>query len=272
MIGGNYSPKGDQEESKFTEQRFFEVNREERHYCALLAHALLSSKPARTSFTEMINSRCKINFSSDSLEVHLEAAVLRDYWNALGNSKKYPLETNQRRRQVLKGIIKHMGYSIDIIDNNPFFWTKGINGDGSKLWSPGHWDEKAIKAAPLPNLKKIKWAFNAKPDIMMISNEHVLLIEAKIESPEGKYDKFGTGQKQIQKLIADLMKQFIPTFQNTTIKNILLALKSPNEDEWPYHITWEDVIDILKTTHLDAFTQECFKQLQTQYYSNANNH
>ncbi|MBF4482338.1 hypothetical protein [Dehalococcoides mccartyi] len=255
----------------FTNQRYIEVNREERHFCALFVHALLSSELVRTAFIEMIRSRYGIELFSDSLEIYLEAAVLRDYWNNLGDSRRYSLETSQKRRQVLNGIVEYMGYNISAIDDNPFFWTNGIDGNKSKLWSPSHWSSSAIEASALPNLLKVKWAFNAKPDIMMISDGCALLIEGKLESLEGKYDASGQGQEETQQLIANLLKEFIPTFRQTVFHNMLLALQSPGRGRWPMSITWKDIIDILKTAPLDVFTQECFGQLQTRYYSNTDN-
>lgn len=254
-----------------TDQRYIEVNREERHFCALFVHALLSSELVRTSFIELIRSRYNIELFPDSLEIYLEAAVLRDYWNNLGDSRRYSLETGQKRRQVLNGIIEYMGYSASVIDDNRFFWTNEIDGNKSKLWSPGHWSTSAIEALALHNLLKVKWAFNAKPDIMMISGGCALLIEGKLESSEGKYDTSGQGQEEIQKLIANLLKEFIPTFRHTVFHNMLLALQSPRGGRWPLSITWKDIIDILKAAPLDVFTQECFEQLQTRYYSNTDN-
>jgi hypothetical protein len=251
----------------FTNQRYIEVNREERHFCALFVHALLSSKLVRTSFIEVIRSRYGIKLSPDSLEIYLEAAALRDYWNNLGDSRRYSLATSQKRRQVLNGIVEYMGYSGSVIDQYPFFWTNGIDGHKSKLWSPSHWSSSAIEDSSLTNLLSVKWAFNAKPDIMMISDGCALLIEGKLESSEGKYDASGQGQEETQQLIANLLKEFIPTFRQTIFYNMLLALQSPSRGRWPLSITWKDIIDIIKPAPLDIFTQECFDQLQIRYYS-----
>jgi len=253
----------------FTNQRYIEVNREERHFCALFVHALLSSEIVRAAFVEMVRSRYGIGLSPDSLEIYLEAAALRDYWNSLGDFRKYSLATKQQRRHVLNGIVEYMGYNSNVIDEYHFFWTNEINGDKSKLWSPGHWSSSAIQASSLTNLLRVKWAFNAKPDIMMISDGCALLIEGKLESPEGKYDASGQGQEETQQLIADLLKQFVPTFRQTTFHNILLARQSPSKDRWPLSFTWKDIIDILKPAQLDIFTHECFDQLQSRYYSDA---
>jgi hypothetical protein len=41
---------------------------------------------------------------------------------------------------------------------------------------------QALKNGGLDELIKVKWAFNAKPDILLISPESMLVIEAKVES------------------------------------------------------------------------------------------
>jgi hypothetical protein len=76
-----------------------------------------------------------------------------------------------------------MGYHDVEIDGYSFFFT---NSKPGKLWNPGHWNKSAIESSGLKELLKVKWAFNAKPDIMIISNGHVILIEGKLESREGK--------------------------------------------------------------------------------------
>ena len=231
-------------------------------------HVLLSSGLARTSFTELISSKCDIKLDPERMEIFLEAAALRDYWNKLGDSKKYEKDTHNKRRQVLNSIVKNKGYNANVIDEYSFFWTNGINGNNTKLWSPGHWNSSAIEKSPLTDLIKVKWAFNAKPDIMIITNSSAILIEGKLESPEGKYSGTGQGQEETQRLIAHLLKELVPAFSQIEFHNMLLALRSPKKEKWPLSITWEDVIGIVKPAPLDTFTQECFEQLRIRYYPN----
>ena len=78
------------------------------------------------------------------------------------------------------------------------FWT-GVVGK-SKLWSPGRWSEKSLKESGLEALIPVKWAFNAKPDLMILSGEQALLIEAKLESGEGRDEQSGYEQLSSQML------------------------------------------------------------------------
>lgn len=255
----------------FLNKTYIEVNREERHYCSLFAHALLSSEIVRTRFSEIISSKCeKIKLNPTRMEVFIEVAALRDYWNALyddNSNKLYNENTHANRRGVLDEILKLSQFDPGIIDIHSFFWTKGIN---TKLWNPGHWSVPAIEQSGIKNKDELinsKWAFNAKPDMMIISNNHAILVEAKLESIEGKYGRSGEDQEKIQKRIGCLLKKLVPAFQQVKFCNMLLAKHPPKGNKWPLYATWEDIIGIISKAQLDKFTEENFDQLRTRYYS-----
>ena len=62
----------------------------------------------------------------------------------------------------------------------------------------------------LEKLKEVKWAFNAKPDILLVSRSNVLLFEAKLESVEGK-KKNGYQQYPTLERISSLWEFLIPS-------------------------------------------------------------
>jgi hypothetical protein len=254
-------------------QRYIEVNREERHFCALFAHALLSSGLARNSLSELVLSRSNIQLDPNNMEVYIEVAALRDYWKTLDDSKTYSANTHEKRRQFLNKIIENTPLHPNVIDKYQFFWTKGIDGKNTKLWNPGHWSEKAIKADMVSIIEQkkflnIKWAFNAKPDMMIASSNQAILIEAKLESPESKYGQSDGDQEEIQKLVGYLLTKIVPAFREIQFHNMLLAKENPNpkKTKWPLSITWREVINIIGETDLDEFTKENFAQLRTRYY------
>ena len=144
----------------FNNKLYIEVNREERNYCALYAHSLLSSNKVRERFSELMKNRYSLDLDPQNFEIYLEVAALRDYWNDLGDPKKYSEETHSKRLLVLKEILIDQGINEPIINKYDFFWTKG---KPKKLWSPGHWSNEGIQGSGLMTLQKIKWAFNAKP-------------------------------------------------------------------------------------------------------------
>ena len=147
---------------------------------------------------------------------------------------------------------------MSVIDEQPFFWTGQIGI--SKLWSPGHWDLKAIRTAGLNDLEKVKWAFNAKPDLLVISNGSVLMIEAKLESGEGRDGGSGYRQLEVQEQVAHLLKVLVPQFHTSDFHNMVLTVKPTGSG-----ITWREILDIIGRNEVDAFTQECLGQLQRFY-------
>lgn len=250
----------------FNEKTYPEVNREERNYCFLFGHALLMSKAMREGFARLAQDRLGVALDPDAFEVFVEAAALRDYWYDLGDPSSYNTEIDARRRAVVKKILGHYDKSLDLIDQQDFFWTKSMN---SKLWYPSHWNIEALKLAGLDDLVKVKWAFNAKPDILIVTPSSMLVIEAKIESPEGcKADKekdFIYQQLKIQDLIIEMWKLLIPKFQNKICKLALLDVRGGEKG-----FAWSEIIELVDKSEVDDFTRRSMASLK-RYYSKREN-
>jgi len=242
----------------FSEKSYSEVNREERFFCFLLSHALLMSKHVRQGFAELVSKKCNVHLNPDELEVYVEAAALRDYWRDLGDPVAYSPETHNRRRAVLELIFQKYSISADVLDKHDLFWTSS-----KKLWNPNHWSEKALEEAGLKELIKVKWAFNAKPDILLISPESMLVIEAKVESAEGCKADVEYKQFQTQRLISELWQLLIPGFQNRKLVNAVLNVSSSLE-EIPV-IQWSEIIDLISGSDVDAFTRKAMGELSRYY-------
>jgi hypothetical protein len=238
--------------SMFNDKPYSAVNREERFYCALFAHALLSSEALRQRFAEFVAARLDVALDPASLQVYLETAALRDYWYDLGSATKYTAETHARRRTVLDAILRTMEIDPSVIDTSPFFWSSGL---GSKLWFPGRWSTDKLKEAGLTPLVQVRWAFNAKPDMLLLSPRGALMIEAKVESSEGSNDS-GYDQLLTQELIIRLWRELIPGFSSIPIQLTTLKLRRDTNG-----ITWSDLLNQLKGTDVDDFTQTCFQRL-----------
>ena len=237
----------------FNDKPYLEINREERFYCALFGHALLSSQLVRERFAKLVQSKFSLSLQPATIEVFLEVAALRDYWNDLGDPIVYSEETHRKRRVVLTSILQMMGVPEIAIDAHHFFWTSGQH---KKLWSPGRWEPKLIKESGLDELKTIRWAFNAKPDILIISDSAALMIEGKLESGEGRNEDSGYQQYDIQDLIVRLLQLLVPQFKDVMFRKTVLALNPPNG------ISWKDVLALVDCGGLDDFTVKCFSQLK----------
>ena len=245
----------------FNVKPYFEVNREERFFCFLFAHALLSSRSVRVGFAELAKEKCDMEqaLDPDELEVYVEVAALRDYWHDLGNPSEYSDLTRDRRRTVLEQILKIREVEPEMLDKHDLFWT---SPNKKKLWCPSHWGIEELKNAGLEKLKEVRWAFNAKPDILLVSPKTMLLIEAKLESGEGRKDETGYKQYEIQELIVDLWKQLIPEFQHRKLAQARLEVKGTGNNT----ITWADILAIIADSDIDAFTRNALDQLKK--YSN----
>ena len=238
----------------FQDKAYWEVNREERFYCALFAHAVLSSPKCRAGFVNWACQRFDVDFDPEEIEVYLEVAALRDYWSDLGDPVRYDSETHRRRRAVLDVILASRGVASNTVDAEPLFWTSGV---GSKLWSPGRWNLERLEAAGLGALKPVRWAFNAKPDMLIMSPSGAIAIEAKVESGTGRDKKAGYDQLEIQQLITQLWTELIPVFSRMPVHLTTLLLKpGPGVG-----LSWMEVIDFLENDEVDNFTKKCLARL-----------
>lgn len=234
-----------------------EINREERFYCFLVCHAILSSGGFRKGFLNLIEGKYNVNLDQNGIEIYPEAAVLRDYWHNLGNPKKYDKKTNERRRSLLGYLlINYVNLPESTIDENRFFWTN-YGKPNNKLWSPGHWDLKSIngngfKEGQIKKLYDIKYAFNCKPDIMLVSNDTIILFEAKVESKIGRNNQ-GYDQYETQIFLGKLLKDLVPIYNNGTFLNILINHESNKEN-----ISWEELVCIMNDSDIDQFSRKSF--------------
>jgi hypothetical protein len=271
---------GAKEKGMFGSEPYLDVNREERFYCFLLGHALLVSPHVRASFTALAQPHVALD--ANTLEVYVEMAALRDYWIVLGDPLEYSEETHARRRAVLEHLLSCCTLSSELIDQQDFFWTG--KGDARKLWSPGRWrlpkeSSEELPYAVLQNLWNLKWAMNAKPDMLLMSPGAALIVEAKVESGEGSYggkqgsegvskrgaraeaEVFTAKQKDIQGLIGKLMRATIPAFRDVRISNATLGLPGREDAGEAFDFTWEQVRVLCDTDEVDAFTRAAFGAL-----------
>ena len=242
----------------FNDKLYSEVNREERFFCFLLSHALLMSHQVRKGFAALAEKKCNLCLDPEHLEVYVEAAALRDYWRDLGDPVNYNEETHNRRLSILELIFKRYNISLDILDQREVFWTST-----KKLWNPNHWSIDGLKKAGLDQLIEVKWAFNAKPDIVLVSSVSALVIEAKVESPEGCKADVEYKQFKTQQLVSDLWQLLIPEFKRRKLVNAILSVSSLSENI-PV-IEWRDIVNLIGASDVDQYTKNAMYQLQRYY-------
>jgi hypothetical protein len=220
----------------FSDKKFYEVNREERHYGFLPLSSLIYDQKFLSSFIKLIQEKNIIDFTdSKDLDIYAEVALFRDYWFDLGDHKKYTNELHKSRFEIVKSVLNIMNINSEIIEQYDFFWTGKIGE--SKLWYPGRWEIEKMKDAEQNEninnfeLLRIRWAFNAKPDILIKSSKQALFIELKIESGIGENQE-GYDQEQTQKDIILFAKEIIPEFLGNKVERLLISQNEPNSIKW----------------------------------------
>ena len=186
------------------DEPYFQFDREERHLAAILFH-LLNHKDNAERALRSTERDWKVNPAE--FGVYLEYSYPRDLWNKMG----VKVESNNRKRDVIIGMLRSHGFDTSKLaslteekDFNAFF-IEPHRASRDFIESPANWNLTQIaKSLPLPSSNsdlvtacKIKWAFKAKPDIVIHANrEHALCIELKLESGEGSYPS-EAGEKKL---------------------------------------------------------------------------
>lgn len=207
-------------ETNASVDHYVEIVREERFFCSILLHDLLSSEQRMKNFLE----KCEVpeNFlePSNKFLAYIEYAMARDLWSRLDNKSKMmficdwiDLPQDLVKLDITKedNIVK---FNRELVKDNPA--KRQIN-------SPCKWSIEKInnlfkgKKQNIELACKLKWAFNIKPDIVVeCGKDYVVCVEAKMESRESRYpttkkDKeilglFSMTQIEVQKfLMQDLL-------------------------------------------------------------------
>lgn len=250
----------------FNDKPYHTINREERHFGFLFGSALIHNQEFVKEIFRKYNDLIGSSLEALNFEIFLEVAALRDYWFDLGNSLEYSPDTHFRRRKVLNMILQKKGYDTELIDQEKVFWTNGKIGTG-KLWCPSEWNVTELRKFEKTenDLASVRWSFNAKPDVLIVSNNCAVFIEIKVESGGGR-SYSGYDQLKIQKEISLWMKLLIPEFNNKAFFNTSLTLHNEIEIKG---LTWREVIDSLRNTSEgnpgSIYTEKCLSVLYRYY-------
>jgi hypothetical protein len=168
--------------------------REERNFAAVLYHLLLCGDNLQR-FCDVVGYQARLSDPA----VYFEYAYLRDLWNGLGGltkgSSQLALVNSSKREAILELLNPSDAGRLATCSVQEFNQHFGAVPKASTwcIQSPGAWSLSGFKHTitdPGEFLRtcKFKWAFNAKPDIVIHADlDHALCIEAKLESGEGQY-------------------------------------------------------------------------------------
>lgn len=189
---------------------YYECNREERNLAAIVYHLLLQK--SRDEVQEFLK-RLEVDgpdwaIDSESREpdgfgIYFEYAFLRDAWNHIKLLDKS--EPDKMRRAILRELIGsdiwqklELDAKLSPREFNSVF--NSARGDHSKIHSPASWT-----VFPDESIEEIKWAFNAKPDLVIhTSSGHAVCFEFKLESRVSSYAP-DVNQLSVQKRIFDIL-------------------------------------------------------------------
>ena len=166
------------------QQPYYMLCREERNLCAILYHLLLLDNNLNS-----LLKLAKINWIADSTaEIYVEYSFLRDLWKSVSDPEKkrrflldflgYPEDHRLRTASYAK-FNEHFGAT-------PKASVKYIQSPST--WSMERYNQQGHPNERFRKISYLKWAFNAKPDIVItLPTRGTLCIEAKFESGETKY-------------------------------------------------------------------------------------
>jgi len=163
---------------------YFEINREERNYAAILFSALCKLDNAKRFLRHF-------NFASDvgpEFGIYFEYAYLRDLWSGISGEES--------KKQVLRELlpIKRIAEIVQLPTEriNHKFGVAGKPSSTSVQY-PGKWSVNRFHKNFDDNddflkICRFKWSFNIKPDIVIhLDKNTAICIEAKHASGEGSY-------------------------------------------------------------------------------------
>lgn len=285
---------------------YYDVCREERNVAAIF-YQLLSHGTNLENFLRLIKYDYTLN-ETDSFSIYFEYAYLRDLWHEIGGKS---IAANEKKKEF---ILNSLNLSAEMDsklrelsvskckDFNSYFITNVSEKD---IQSPGNWNLSTYdcKFKDPHDFEKIcwfKWAFNAKPDIVIhLPEERAICIEGKLESGEGSYPSSQTEQtvfnkrlksvyagKKIFRVKQTSVQSFLMTqLLGKNTKFVILSKKNPDTGkkkrahypEWqsvfglledsganvPVWRSWDEVFNKVKADNTPRYMEEIIKRSST---------
>jgi hypothetical protein len=247
-------------------------NREERHLAAVLFHLLSHRRNV-----ELLFALAGIAWPVDesAFGVYFEYSYLRDLWHVIGARGA---GANDVKRRAIIAMLKAQGFDAARGEAMAECGTKAFNTvfvgkeGASELYvqSPANWRlAEFVRTLPedgdLVAACKIKWAFKAKPDIVIhADHERVVCLELKLESIEGTYPAAAAEKKLLRArgLFDAGGKGLFPiaqcAIQRLAVEDLLgfechLLYVTPREDSAAGVLSWRELHDGLDCRGLPPY-------------------
>jgi hypothetical protein len=250
-----------------SESHFYQFVREERLFCAALAHLLMQRGPNLAKFLELINARVPqgsqlVTSRLEEAQIYVEFTFLRDYWDKLDRN-------NDEKRRLIFALLskvdglRHYGdesFPSRIPEFNEFF----VGPLGARIRHdivyPGQWSVTTLserfgtEPEEFRDFCRFKWAFNIKPDIViLLPGSKPLSIEAKLESGEGQYPTsdrergifdrlFGADKGRVRQI--ELQQFMFCRLLDAPCQSVFIGRTVQAGKDVPF-LTWEEVFSEL---------------------------
>jgi hypothetical protein len=266
---------------------FHRTVREERLFCAVLFHLLLSSRPNLQTFVDEINGQLPperaLGDIGDDAGIYVEFTFLRDSWNAIGGGagpEKEAVNAEKRARifDIFRrsAILAHL--TADSLPaapgafNQMFMGTRGTLAKSDIVY-PGQWSVEALADSfgtdpeVYRELCRIKWSFNIKPDLVVLApDERAICVEAKLESGQGTYpaskkdcdifDRVVSGTKDPGRVRQVELQQFMfETLLAMPCQPVVVGRTQFQKDPGIPFLTWEGLFSRLDRSHSLPFVE-----------------
>lgn len=247
---------------------YFEINREERNYAAILFAAL-----CQAGNVELLLRQCGIYTKIGSgFGIYFEYSFIRDLWSEIKSEDSEDIKKDIIRNHLLiKNIDEILRLPLKEI-NQKF----GVGGEASSefLQYPGKWSiikyNKNFKDnEDFMKICRFKWSFNIKPDIVIhLDKDNAICIEAKYESGEGFYpsserdkvifrerklDHDYVGQRELQKYMMEELLGVKTEF--------IFLVFNKEKSETHRVVSWKEVFNCLDMSGMPEFTIHMAKKI-----------
>lgn len=242
------------------------ICREERNVAAIVYHLLLHP-PNLKRFLDLAG--CKLALVDNEMAIYFEYAFLRDLWSVRVR------DNPEVGRKLILDLLQPQNADVlarmTIVDFNSFFGAVP-RPSREYIQSPGNWSierfaPNVTDAAEFLRICRFKWAFNAKPDLVVhVSHDAALCIEAKLESGEGRYPTKPAEKTEFARRGLPLQDQ--TDLQAYTLRQLLglqtefVFLVEDGRATSTTHrtITWRETFDALDTSSCPVFIQQWIRR------------
>lgn len=245
---------------------YMSINREERNLAAILYAALLVNNNMSKLFKRV---GYKLTVEPKQTVAYYEYAFLRDLWNrgGLDNAGKRQLITQLLATQDVQSL-----GDVSTSEWNKHFGCGGKTLSTKHVQSPGSWaltryDKTIPDNDEFLKTTKFKWCWNTKPDIVVHTTlDHALVIEAKLESGEGRYpgstaDKVVFSRRGLKSVGQfELQEHMFKHLLGIETKLLYVVSKQGGTHGSNTVVHWHDIFEILDLKGLPEFVTTWFAQ------------